>query len=260
MSVSNESKTPVSAPKQAGSPDRRELPVPPVFRVVPVSPTSPGSLVFPVSNGHGREKALKALAAHNACTEPNSAGKRLWKFMRDLKAVEKGIGRELEIAELMPAFSEWHRLAQPFLDPAKTRDDYLAEFLAGLRKVRVPTGEGDTIEKARGAVSTLPPSALPIIPGMQDAAESWRRLAALHRELSRRSGDNTYFLSCRDAAKAVSGMNHQTAYNINLTLVRFGVIEIVRVGAQRPKGKASEFRYLLSQTENGAEDDEGFDL
>jgi hypothetical protein len=264
MSVSNESKTPVSAPKQAGSPDRRELPVPPVFRVVPVSPRSPRfprSHVFPVSNGHGREKALKALAARNACTEPNSAGKRLWKFMRDLKAVEKGIGRELEIAELMPAFSEWHRLAQRFLDPAKTRDDYLAAFLAGLRKVRVPTGEGDTINKALEAVSKLSIRELPIIPGMQDAPENWRRLAALHRELSRRSGGNTYFLSYRDAAKVCDGLSHQFAHTITFALARLGVIKIVRKGRARLNGgKAAEFRYLLSQTENGAEDDEGFDL
>src|SRR5262245_56842438 len=84
----------------------------------------------------------------------------------------------------MPAFNEWHRLSQPFLDTAKTRDDYLAAFLAELGKVRVPTGEGDTLNKARENVSKLPPSELPIIPGMPGAPESWRRLTALHGELS----------------------------------------------------------------------------
>jgi hypothetical protein len=52
-------------------------------------------------------------------------------------------------------------------------------------------------------------------------------------------------LSCRDAAKASSGLSHQTAYNINLALDRVGVIKIVRVGDPRPGGKASEFRYIL---------------
>jgi CHC2 zinc finger len=111
-------------------------------------PKYPESLVSPVSNGQGPEKALKALAARNACTERSTARKRRFKLVRDLRAIEKGIGRELDITELMPAFDEWYRLSQPFLDPAKTRDDYLAEFLAGLRKVRVPTGEGDTLNKA----------------------------------------------------------------------------------------------------------------
>jgi hypothetical protein len=39
------------------------------------------------------------------------------------------------------------------------------------------------------------------------------------------------------------------------------MIKIVHVGDQRRNEKASEFWYLLPQTENGAEeDDEGFDL
>jgi hypothetical protein len=64
-------------------------------------------------------------------------------------------------------------------------------------------------------------------------------------------------LLLRDAAKAVPGLCHQTAYNINLILAQRGVIEIVRVGDARPNGKASKFRYLLSQGENGAEEDDG---
>jgi hypothetical protein len=261
MSVSNESKTLVSAPKQAGSPNRRELPVPPVCPVLPESPELPVSHVSPVSNGQGPEKALKAFAARNACTERNTARKRRWQLVRDLRALEKGIGRELIIGELMVVFGEWHRLSRPFLDPAKTQDEYLAMFLAELRKVRVPTGEGDTIRKALEAVSKLADSELPMIPGMPDAPESWRRLAALHRELSRLAANGTYFLSYRDAAKVCDGLSHQFAHTITFALARLGVIKIVRKGRARLNGgKAAEFRYLLSQTENGAEDDEGFDL
>jgi len=118
----------------------------------------------PVSNGQGLEGELKALAARNACTESNTARSRRWQLVRDLRAVERGIGRELKIRELMPVFEEWHRLSQPFLDPAKTRDAYLAAFLKELRKIRVPTGEGDTLNKALERVSTLSVPELPIIP------------------------------------------------------------------------------------------------
>lgn len=76
-------------------------------------PKYPVSHEYPVSNGQGREKALKALAARNACTKPNSARERLWKLVRDLKAVEKGIHRELEVAELLPSFNEWHAAGIP---------------------------------------------------------------------------------------------------------------------------------------------------
>jgi hypothetical protein len=222
------------------------------------------SPVSPMSNGQGLdkelEKELRGLAARNACTERNTARTRRWPLLRDLRAVEQGIGRELDTAELILTFNEWHGLSQPFLDPAKTRDDYLAAFLAELQKVRVPTGEGETLTKALEHVSTLSVSALPLIPGMADAPESFRRVAALHRELSRRSTNRnkTYFLSSRDAAKAVPGLSHQTAYNINITLAeaRHGVIQIVRKGkAGLNSRKASEFRYLLSEGGNGTRED-----
>jgi hypothetical protein len=215
-----------------------------------------------VSNGQGLEKELEGLAARNACTQHETARKRRWQLVRDLRAVEKGIARKLTNGELMLTFDEWYRLSQPFLDPAKTRDVYLAAFLAELGKVRVPTGEGDTINKAREVVSKLADSELPVIPGMPDAPESCRRLAALHRELSRLATNGTYFLSYRDAAKVCDGLSHQFAHTITFALARLGVIKIVRKGQARlDGGKAAEFRYLLSQTENPDEDDDaGFEL
>jgi hypothetical protein len=83
-------------------------------------------------------------------------------------------------------------------------ENHFAKFLAELTKVRVPTGEGDTLNKALGAVLKLSLSQLPLIPDYADAPESWRRSAGLHRELSRLSANGTYFLSYRDAAKLVT--------------------------------------------------------
>jgi hypothetical protein len=47
-----------------------------------------------------------------------------------------------------------------------------------------------------------------------------------------------------------------SADNITRTLERLGVIKVVRSGDQNPVGKASEFRYLLSQTKNCAENND----
>src|SRR5215471_12033116 len=169
---------------------------------------------------------LRALASRNACTERNTARKRRFKLVRDLRAVEKGIGRELDIGELMPVFDEWHRLSQPFLDPVKTHDDYWIAFLAELEKVRVPTGEG-ALAKALDNVSKLSLDQLPVIPGYANAPEKCRRLMALHRELHRLSANGSYFLSYRDAAKACNGLSHQEAHTITVgVLVRYGVVKI----------------------------------
>jgi hypothetical protein len=210
-----------------------------------VSPESHGFPVYPVSNSQEFEKQLMDLASCNACIAPNTARKRRWKLLRDLHALQKRISRNVASDELMKTFEQWYRVSQPNLDRKKTRNDYLAAFLAELGKVRVPTGEGDELKKALGHVLTFSVFDLPVLPEMAHAPENWRRLAALHRELARQSANGTYFLSCRDAAKASPGLSHQTAYNINLALDQVGVIKIVRVGDARPGGKASMFRYLL---------------
>jgi hypothetical protein len=92
---------------------------------------------------------------------------------------------------------------------------------------------------------------------MSGAPKSWRKVAALHRELSRLSGGKTYFLSYRDAAKVCEGLSHQEAHTITGALVRLRVIKIVRKGkAGLNTGKAAEFRYLLSETESAGENDD----
>jgi hypothetical protein len=211
-----------------------------------VSPESHEFPVYPVSKSQELAKELEELAARNACTERGTARQRRWKLERDLLAVQKRISRKLNFDELIKSFDNWHRASQPHLDPKKTRDDYLAAFLGELGKVRVPTGEGEALKRALELVSSLRITELPELP-MPNAPESWRRLAALHRELARHSANGTYFLSCRDAAKAHPSLNKDSASNIQRVLSQpeLGVISLVRVGDPRPGGDASEFRYLL---------------
>jgi hypothetical protein len=206
-----------------------------------VFPESHGFPVYPVSSSQELEKELEELAKRNACTVHNTARKKRWKLLRDLIAVQKRISRKLSPDELMKTFDKWHRTSQPHLDPKKTRGDYFASFLSEFGKVRVPTGEGEALKKALVRISTL---TLPELPEILGVPESWRWIAALHRELARQSANGTHFLGCRDAAKAHDDLNKDSANNINHALAQLGVIEPVRVGEARPRGKASEFRYL----------------
>ena len=222
---------------------------------------SPCVSVSPVSEGQGldakRQRFLESLAVDNACARAgdNADGKR-FKLARDIRAIEKAIGRQLNLDELCVAFGKWYKVSQPFLDGAKTRDDYWIAFLAELEKVRVPTGEG-TLAKALDKVSELSLDQLPVIPGYVSAPEKCRRLMALHRELHRLSANGTYFLSYRDAAKACKGLSHQEAHTITGALVRLGVIEIINNGKAGLNSRdAAEFRYLLPDTESAEEGDD----
>jgi hypothetical protein len=92
---------------------------------------------------------------------------------------------------------------------------------------------------------------------MPKAPESFLRVAALHRQLSRPSTNETYYLSCRDSAKAFPGLSYQTASNINLALAHLGVVEVLcRGDARLSGGRASQSRYLLPETHNGGSDAE----
>jgi hypothetical protein len=221
----------------------------------------PGSLHICVSVSEGQSltpeqaKTLEALAARNACTAPNTARKRRFKLVRDLKSIKKA-GNGLTMAHLRFTFDQWHRLSLPFVDPAKSREDYWLLFLAELEKAAVPTGEG-ALEKALERVAKMSLDELPVIPAYPYAPEDLRRLAGLHRELSPSSGNGVHFLSYRDAARVCEGLTQQKAHTMTYALVTLGVIEIVSKGeARRNGGKAAEFRYLLPQTENGEGEEE----
>jgi hypothetical protein len=104
----------------------------------------------------------------------------------------------------MRTFNNWYRVSQPYLDTKKKRDDYTASYFAEVGKVRVPTGEGEALKKALERVSTLPIRDLPDIPAMPEAQESWRRVAALHREPARQSANGTYFVGLSRRSKSLS--------------------------------------------------------
>jgi hypothetical protein len=212
--------------------------------------------VSPVSEGQSLdkelEKELKGLAMRNACTCADDVPeKKRFKLARDVSAVEKRIGRDLTPAEVRRTCDKWEAASTPFIG-WDDDDHHFTKLLAELTKVRVPTGEGDTLNKALEAVFRLSLSQLPEIPGYAGAPESWRRIAALHRELSRLCANGTYFLSYRDVAKVCDGLSHQEAHTITFALARFGVIEIVSKGkAGLNSGKAAKFRYLLPPIGNG---------
>src|SRR5262249_12048596 len=136
----------------------------------PVPRAFPQFRMFPVSEGQDLESELKGLAARNACTcAGHNADRKRFKLARDVTAVEKRIGRALTPDELTPTLDQWYWLSGSYA--GKTREYHLERFFAELTKVRVPTGEGDRLNKALEAVLKLSLSELPVIPGMPEASE-----------------------------------------------------------------------------------------
>jgi hypothetical protein len=239
-------------PKLPQSPQSHESPKSPECPVYPVSPVSEGQRL-----DAEQQRFLESLAVDCACAcGGDNADKKRFKLARYMRGIEKVIGRQLTTDELVVAFTKWHQVSQPFLDPAKTRDDHSIAFLAELEKVRMPFGEG-ALTKALENLSKLSLDELPVIRSYATAPEKCRRLLALHRELSRLSANGTYFLSYRDAAKAFEGLSHQEAHTITAALVRLGVIKIISKGEVGLNGaKAAVFQYLLPETESAEKDDD----
>jgi len=111
-----------------------------------------------------------------------------------LTAVQERIGRKLTNSEVTLAIDEWIEISQPALDANETREHHLLRALAELRKVRVPAGR-EAIKQAIELVLKLDASELPMIPGVPNAPESLRRIAALHRELLHGRRDVIYNFS-----------------------------------------------------------------
>jgi hypothetical protein len=150
------------------------------------SPESHEFPVYPVSNSQELEKELEELGKVNACVARHTARIKRWKLVRDLIAVEKRISRKLRPDELMKTFDKWHRNSLPQLDPKKRHAMITSAcFFAELGKVRVPTGKGQALQTALARISAVSLHELPAFP---DAPESWRKVAARHRELARQSG------------------------------------------------------------------------
>lgn len=225
----------------------RECPVLPASLVYPVSPVSRGQEV----NGK-LENELQSLATSNACMDAKDVPEeKRFKLARDIRGLEERRGQELTAGEVTETCTQWHWLSGSYA--GNTCAYHLENLLAELTKVRVPTGEGNTLNKALEAVSRLSVSELPSMPGLPEADEARRRLLALHRELARLSTSGKYFLSYRDAAKVHHSLSHQDAHTITHAFARLGMIKLVSKGkAGVNSRKAAEFRNLLPDTAKAA--------
>ena len=176
-----------------------------------------------------------------------------YELAREIKGFQERIRRELSYEEHKTVIKAWFSKST---NMEQNFDKHLAASLYEVTTVKKPKGGNGDFQRLVKTVSDTPVDKLPVIPREPDACEDWRRLAALHRELARRSKDGVYVLSLRDAASAIAGLDKDQVAHANTALVRLGVIEKVDSGAAgKRKGVAARWRYLLPPDDNAADEE-----
>ena len=188
---------------------------------------------------------LRALGERCACSKKGAERRARFELARAVQGLEQCLGRELSFNEQVAAFNGWYKKGGEFMKGKY--DKQLALFLRERASVKKPRGGDIAFRRMVKTVAELPASELPVISGFEgDAPETWRRVAALHREKARQAKGGVYQLSCRDTANALEGWDHREAYALNDALAKAGVIEKVENGAVgKRKGVAARWRYLL---------------
>ena len=172
-----------------------------------------------------------------------SNGDPVFKFARAVKAFELTMDARLPETDLPAAFNIWWSEARSALPPETDRDECMFLFLDAYDKAKTPLGS-NVIQNALARVAATPP------PPEANTYESPKLKILVHLcyELQRIAGDGAFFLSVRDAARAVGlsakSLHHASAYMRGL--VRDGIIEAVEIG--KPGGhRATRYRYVATK-------------
>ena len=190
-------------------------------------PVPPESLVYKKEVDAFVQDAIQA-------SLPKGVGKRndaIFDFARRLKAHPELAGyKGLQLRKAM----EWWIKAARGIVGTKDWDESWSDFLHAWDNVRVPFGVSMQVALEKAELASNPECAA------QFDGEPTKLLIRLCRELQHRSGEESFFLDCRTAGKAI-GTNKDSASSRFRLLVRTGVLERVKKGHT---GCASEYRYL----------------
>ncbi len=165
---------------------------------------------------------------------------QLFTLNRALLTLEINLGEVLSAPLRKSVFMHWHRIGMESdqLDPAKSRDEYLALFFAKASKAKVPLGR--TLDWA-ALLEEL--NRRPLPPEDIFEGKTIRRLIVLCELLQEFWGDAPFFLPCRKAGEVI-GVGHTTANNYLNGLLGAKVLGLVYKGGMI-KGKKVATRYRL---------------
>ena len=169
-------------------------------------------------------------------TLPETVGqrnKKLFGLARRLNGIEELSSEHPK--SLKPIVRDWHQRALPAIS-TRPFDETWADFIRGWPKVKET--HPMIIERAWFEAGPRARSGEQLCDAYDsDAAKG---LLMLCEVLSKREGNQIFYLSCRDAGR-VAGVSHKQAANILNMFVADGVLVLEQKGS--PSGQASRYRF-----------------
>lgn len=172
-----------------------------------------------------------------------SNGDPVFKFARAIKAFELRVDKRLPKTELPAAFNIWWTAAQSTLPPGTDREECLFLFMDAYDKAKTPLGS-NVIQNALAEVASSPPPP----EGNRYESAKLKTLVHLCYELQRLAGDSPFFLSVRDAARAI-GLSVKSLHAVSAFmhgLHRDGIIEPVEISKSGGR-RATRYRYVANR-------------
>jgi hypothetical protein len=156
-----------------------------------------------------------------------------------VKAFQIKNNMRLPTGELRAAFNQWWQLAQPDLPTDAVADEYFEDFCDCYERVKHPLGS-NVMDRARKQASSH------VEPGDDERfGERTAKLVAVCRALASMTTDGVFFVSMRDAGKAMMTSDPYAPKKSLRRLIVDGVLEVVEAGT--PGGRRAT-RYKFSST------------
>ena len=191
-----------------------------------------------LSSLYNEKLEVEQIAGMALPTSPHDNNRLLFHLARICHTISHQRCKELSQSELQAVFNQWHRLVAKHLRTDQTRDEYLFEFLEGLKHVKYDIGNEPIVQAWERANKTPVPAV-----AMQFENPQIRLLVGLCRELQRAAGDEPFYLAGRTVAWLLKHKEHTTAANWLRGLVATDILKIIIQGGPATN-KATRFRYL----------------
>ena len=162
----------------------------------------------------------------------HTSNKQLHELAREIRGVEKQLGKKLNASRYKQIFDNWEAASQPFLRPGH---DYFTEALAKLDCVTVPKGE-TLLAAFERAKTKSPPAKVMISPNQE-----LRLLASLCRELQEWAGDQPFMLCQKSVANLFGHSSHR---NISNWIKGLKTLDVLRLAESWGWRKAARYFYI----------------